>query len=79
MVYTRSISVKGGFNTFERASHLTQVYVAIGRFAMAVHPQSQQQGQREDAQRQQRVHEHVEQGWHSRGRSDFHCREEENY
>lgn len=58
------------------ASHLAQVYVAVGRFAVAIHPQSQNEGQRQYAERQQGVHQHVEQGRHSRRRPDFHCQEE---
>lgn len=55
-------------------AHLAQVYVAVGRLAVAVHPQGQDEGQGQHAERQQGVHEHVEQGRHSGRRPDFHCR-----
>ncbi len=54
-------------------SHLAQVYVAVGRFAVAVHPQGQNEGQGQHAERQQGVHKHIEQGGHSGWRPDFHC------
>lgn len=53
--------------------HLAEVHVAVGGLAVAVHPQGQDQGQGEDAEREQRVHQHVQHGRHPRGRSDFHC------
>lgn len=59
-------------------AHLAQVYVAVGRFAVAVHPQGQHEGKRQDAERQQGVHQHIEQGWHSRRRPDFHCQQGKN-
>lgn len=59
-------------------SHLAQVHVAVGRFAVAIHPQGQDQGQGEDAEREQRVHQHIQHGRHSSGRLDFHCRGDVN-
>lgn len=56
--------------------HLAQVHVAVGRLAVAVHPQGQHQRQGEDAEREQGVHQHVQHGRDSRGRPDFHCRRE---
>lgn len=54
-------------------SHLAQVHVAVGRLAVAVHPQGQNQRQGEDAEREQGVHQHVQHGRDSRRRLDFHC------
>lgn len=54
-------------------SHLTEVHVAVRRFAVAVHPQGQNEGQGQHTERQQGVHQHVEQGRHPGRRPDFHC------
>ena len=54
-------------------SYLAKVYVAVGRLAMAIHPQGQNQGQGQHTKRQQGVHQYIEQGRHSGWRPDFHC------
>lgn len=61
------------------STYLTEIHMTIRRFAVAVHPQGQNQGQGQDTQRQQGVHEHVEQRGHSGRRTDFYCQETTRY